>query len=135
MTTATLDALRDALSNDDFSTINALIGKIRGTSVIDKALDGNGRTPLMTAILFGCSWMIVARLLSAGADVNVKNTRGRTAFHEAVRLADDVNTDRIVKVFIDFGAPLDAIDDDGLSVRDMLDDKGYVRMNDLALAA
>lgn len=134
MTTATLNALRDALSNDDFDTISSLIKEIRGTSVLNAALDGNGRTPLMTAILYGCSVKTVARLLFAGADLNARNIHGRTAFHEAVRLADDVNTDGIVKLFINAGADLDAIDNDGWSVRDRLDDMGYT-MTNLAMAA
>ncbi|CAM9128534.1 unnamed protein product, partial [Ectocarpus sp. 6 AP-2014] len=72
---------------------------------VDKCMRG-GETPLQTAIGEG-ERGIVAQLLAAGADVNLKTEgSGRTALHKAACQGDV----QIIKKVIEGGARLDALD-------------------------
>ena len=103
--------LHVACLNDDFSTIEVLLEK--GTYDIHSTTQECGYTPLTIAAMF--NFLRSARLLlSFGADVSLRDKKGRTALMRASLHGFQ----EMMELLLENGADLNAVDDDGHSSLD-----------------
>ena len=86
----------------------AALQEVRRTPAVVNGRGPGGSTPLMYAVLYGDAPMVAA-LIKAGADPNIRNHTGATALTWAV---DDIEK---VKLLIDAGADVNATSDFGRS--------------------
>lgn len=91
------------------SCTSELNGMIKGGLDVTSLRGELNETLLMRAAQVNAKLPIVKRLISAGIDVNARNTFGRSALHEAAAKGNV----RTCELLIDAGANLDVSDIDG----------------------
>ncbi|XP_036370783.1 serine/threonine-protein phosphatase 6 regulatory ankyrin repeat subunit B isoform X2 [Octopus sinensis] len=77
-----MEDFRQKIRNGDVEGIQKLVKK--DPTIINKPIDGVGRTPLMEACFMGADRRIIDILIKAGAKLGAKNRWGNTALHWAV---------------------------------------------------
>jgi ankyrin repeat protein len=97
-------ALVDAAFVCDFVRVRELLGQ----GAHPDARDGDGRTPIFSAVLGG-SVGVLGLLLEAGADVNAQDQDGWTALHFSAQ----ENLPQMAQVLIGRGADVNRRDNDG----------------------
>lgn len=109
--TPTLQSLIDAINEDNVGVVRDLLD--RGVDI--NALDGNGSSPLVTAVN-KCSFAIMKMLLAKGANLEFKTKKGATALMESMGIKSQSgcsNADRIIQTLLEAGANVNAKDKDG----------------------
>ena len=91
--------------------------------------NGSGLRPIHSAVASGCG-AAVTLLLSAGADVNARQTGGWTPLHAAAKHGDL----EITRALLDVGASPGAISDDGKSAMDFAKESGASDVQELLAA-
>ncbi len=101
-----------AMYRKNYKIIDTLVD--RG-ALLNNVFDIWGNSPMTAAVLTDSVESIEA-LIRRGADINEKNSEGRTPLHTAVSPANDRVNLKMVQALIDCGADVNAVKKDGVSV-------------------